>query len=118
MKINIKLPVLLAALLLPSPVFAQSSPKVKDVGIRVIREVAGEKNDKLVPFNTFNEITPPEKESIKGNISEGGFYSPFFIVQHAAFMILVTAIALLWTIWTVFLCDRVRNNSSEEMQNE
>ncbi len=57
MKINIKLPVLLAALCFPTGVFAQSSPKVKNIGIRVIREVVGEKNDKLVPFNTFDQGT-------------------------------------------------------------
>ena len=32
------------------------------------------------PFNTLDAIKPPEKEDIGGNISEGGFYSPFFIV--------------------------------------
>ena len=48
---------LAAALCLPSGVVAQSSPKVKTVGIRVIREVVGEDSDKLVPFNTFEKGT-------------------------------------------------------------
>ena len=57
MKINIKLPILLAVLCLPTGIFGQTSPTVKSIGLRVIREVVGEKNDKLVPFNTFDSGT-------------------------------------------------------------
>jgi len=57
MKINTKLAVLFTALCLPAGVIAQSSPKVKAAGIRVINEIVGEDHDKLVPFNTFEKGT-------------------------------------------------------------
>ncbi len=49
----IRLPALLAALSLPAGLSGQTSPKVKTIGFRVIHEVVGEENSKLVPFNTF-----------------------------------------------------------------
>ncbi|HIG84400.1 MAG TPA: hypothetical protein EYG40_02555 [Verrucomicrobia bacterium] len=57
MKINTKLAVLFTTLYLPAAAIAQSSPEVKVAGIRVINEIVGDDNDKLVPFNTFEKGT-------------------------------------------------------------
>ena len=70
------------------------------------------------PFHVLDLIKPPPKEKISGNLYEGGFYSPFFVVQHAAFILLVTLIATLWTIWSLCLCDRLKYKSSGDIQEE
>ena len=70
------------------------------------------------PFNMFDGIKPPTKDNIEGNIGEGGFYSPFFVVQQVAFIILVATIALMWTIWSLCLYDRVRHNTSVDIEEE
>ena len=57
MKINTKLALLFAVLALPGGSIAQDSPTIKASGLRIIHGVAGDDDNKLVPFNTFNKGT-------------------------------------------------------------
>ena len=55
MKINSKLLLLFTCIGLAATSHAQTSPKVKVAGVRVINQVIGTENNKLVPFNTFSK---------------------------------------------------------------
>lgn len=54
---KLKLSFLLCALTFSNSAGAQDVLEVKSLGLRVIREVPGKENEKLVPFNTFNKGT-------------------------------------------------------------